>query len=143
MSRLFNAIIHRLKADAAVGAVIGDRIYADPAPQGTTAPFVTMQTISNPGEDDLGGPVALGSTLIQFDCIGMTPDSAKAAANAINTNLLSIDSDSIGDTGVQVAVSRAYRNDRRDDTAGPSDGSDRVVHRTSLDFEFWHAETVP
>lgn len=140
--KLYNAIIFRLKADATVGGVIGDRIYADPAPQNTTAPFVTMHTVAHPGDDDLGGPVAMTPATIQFDCIGLTPDDAKATAKAINDNLRAITNMEIGDTGEEVFVRSSYRTGRRDDHVGPSDGSDRVVHRTSLDFEFWHAESV-
>lgn len=62
-------IVAVLKADAAVTAIVGDRIYAMPAPQGTTVPFITYQLIA---VNRVGQTYTSGSShdvqTLQIDC---------------------------------------------------------------------------
>jgi len=44
---LEDQVVTLLKSDAGVAALAGDRIFANPAPQGTASPFVTYQIVGN------------------------------------------------------------------------------------------------
>lgn len=143
MATLEQSLIYRLQQDATVGAQVGDRIYRSVAPDGATFPFVTYETISKVRNHHLTGSSEITSTLIQFDCIGTTAASAKATAEVLRKNLDALSATTIGNTGLTTFVRSCYLTDERDDFAGPSDGSDIPVYRTSLDFKFWHVETLP
>lgn len=140
---LFNAIIFRLKNDATVAAQLSGRIYANRAPQNTAIPFVTIETIAVERNHHLSGSSEMTSTTLQFDCIGLTPDVSKATAEILRKNMDAMSGVTIGDTGVEVFIRASYLSGQRDDMTAPSDGSDVATYRTSLDFEFWHIETLP
>jgi hypothetical protein len=62
-------LVALLKADAAVVALAGARIYAMPAPQGTVSPFITYQMVNAQRTGgSYGGPAQTDVMTVQLDC---------------------------------------------------------------------------
>lgn len=56
------AIVARLKADAAVAAIVGVKVFDGVAPGGTDLPFVTVDSLTGVEEGGALGNVAFGHT---------------------------------------------------------------------------------
>ncbi len=128
-----------LMADSGVAALVADRIYPAPAPQGAVMPFVTWQRISGLRVQSLGGPSGLAQPTIQLDCWAETGTrnetgdgygQAKALAQAVRQAL-------DGKTGILLDGMRSaiLLLDERD----LFEGEARTV-RVSMDFRIWHEE---
>jgi hypothetical protein len=57
----------RLLSDSDVTTLVGDRVYADAAPQGASFPFVVLATESGTGEDCLEGQMGFFSDTVGID----------------------------------------------------------------------------
>lgn len=65
---LATAFVNLLKADAAVTAICGVRIFPELAPDKTVTPFVIWQEISTIAEESHGESDQLDATDVQFSC---------------------------------------------------------------------------
>ena len=86
MTILEEGIIAFLKADAAIGVVVADRIYPDMIPQGAVIPCLTYQRISTPRivtHDSSGATGDLASPRFQFDAWSETGKEAKAISDVL------------------------------------------------------------
>ena len=84
-------VVAFFKADAGIGAVLGDRIYPGVLPQGWTTPSCRYQKISSVKTRSLGGPSGSASSRLQLDVFARRSDGvtgyaqAKAAVAAIRS----------------------------------------------------------
>ena len=80
---LGSSIYAALLADAAVNALVSDRIYKLRAPQGVLAPYVVWQGIgSDPGVTHTG-PSGATERLVQFACFAVTAEGASDLRDAV------------------------------------------------------------
>ena len=54
--------------DPTVSGLVGQRVYADVAPQGSDLPFIVLTVENGTAEDCLDGPVGYFSDTLGFDC---------------------------------------------------------------------------
>lgn len=69
--------------DAAVTALVADRIYPLVAPDSAAVPYVTYQVIAGESHNKLVGAPDTERKVIQVNCISNTYANAKAVAEAI------------------------------------------------------------
>ena len=79
---ILSAIIN---ANAAVGALMGDRFYPAPAKQNTLIPFATWDIISSQEHSTKTGVSTVDKFRVQINCWGRTTASAAACYDAIRT----------------------------------------------------------
>jgi hypothetical protein len=125
-----------LIADAAVAALVGERVYPAPAPQNSLMPFVTFQRISATREYTLAGPAGLAGVLMQIDCWADAPEYdgnyavTKEVATAVRLCLE-------GYSGLFTSIYvQEITVDNERDVFEPQD----KTRRASLDFRIWHNE---
>lgn len=124
------ALRARLLADAAVAALVAERVYWVGRPQGGTLPDVTLQVITDGREQDMKGFVGLQQTRVQIDSRATSYGQAKALAEAAISALVG------AGTFYGVRFERA-------EVEGPIDLPERTetqfIHRKSFDLLAWHA----
>lgn len=133
-SDIEEALGARLKADAAVAALVGVRVYAVVAPGDVAKPFVTFQEISalDAGQH-LRGPSNLMRSRYQVDAWADRRGVAKSLGAAIRACLDGYRGDTAAaDTTI---VRSILFEDRRDLYEAPE-----LLHRVSIDFLVWHSE---
>jgi hypothetical protein len=120
------ALREYLLADAAIAALIGDRIYPNAMPQGVRATSIVYNRISDVGYHVYAGPLGFARPRYQLDAWAQTPDEAAALAGAIKERL-------DGFAGVMgtppVTVQGALFAGLRDDY-----DADAELYRTSQDY---------
>lgn len=77
-----DALTARLKGDAPLKALVGDRVHWGVAPQGAVRPFLILQILSDPRPQTMKGPIGYRDTLVQADSYGESAVQAKAVRNA-------------------------------------------------------------
>lgn len=129
MADFATALRTRLIADGDVTAVVGSKIYWGIVPQGTTRPYVRLNTASDPRPEHLKGYQVARTTRVQADCFGDSYGAARGLAEKIITVL--------ADPGVTAGVHFG-----RIKAEGPTDlGEDTAngfVHRALLDLIVEH-----
>lgn len=118
------AVRAELAADAAVTALVGERIYPQVAPQGAAPPYVVMTVVSDVPSNTFDGSPAtrLVQSRIQVDCYARMYREARAVADAVD--------------GVLGALSRPDLIAQREMTQ-ESYENDAELHRVSMDFLVW------
>jgi len=126
------AIYERLTGDAAVFALVGNRIYPQVAPQNAEKPYVTYRVVAAVDSENFEGSDELLMRRYEFTSYAELYDDARAIVAAVKQSLQafqgmmgSCDVDSIqfsdGDSG----------SDSYDD--------DEKIHQTTIDFRvFYH-----
>lgn len=87
MAVIEEALVDILEADAAVAAVVDDRIYPIVLPQGAMLPAIVYQRISGPRAETMQGPSGLAWPRFQFVSVGATFGDAMAVAVAVRQAL--------------------------------------------------------
>lgn len=78
---MIGAYIHaKLTADAAVSAIVDNRVYPQVAVQATDRPHITYQVISNTPNDTKNGPSLLDEVSVQINIWNQSYDQACATA---------------------------------------------------------------
>lgn len=118
-------IFSLLRANSAVVALVGDRIYPLVRPQGSALPAIVFTVVDDLPVNSLGGATSgLVDALVQFDCYAKTYVSAHAVAKAVSDML----SKRVADPA---AVRQAKRDGYEDETE---------LYRVSMDFSMWMKE---
>ena len=81
------ALVALLETDAAVAALVDDRIYPIVAPAGVDLPAIVYQRISGPRAETMAGPSGLAWPRFQFGCIGGSFSEAVSVADAVRQAL--------------------------------------------------------
>lgn len=112
-------LVALLKADGAVAALAGTRIFPEPAPQGVAFPAITYRRISGQRDYSLDGHTGLATARFQFDCWAMLFAQARALADAVS---LALEAWTLADARIQTDL----------DTFEP----DAELQRVIVDAEF-------
>lgn len=100
-------------------------VYPDIAPANTTAPYIVFHEIGGSPIVTHGAPSSLAQTIIQFNCYGVTRESAQSLRALA---LVALDQATLGtgESCTPIDVSRS--------------GYDFAanLHRADLDLQFWH-----
>lgn len=81
-------IFQILTGDAAVAAIVGDRVYPhDEAPQDVGRPYVTWFVVAGPPELVLDGPPPMDRFTLQVDCWSPTSAGVLSLAAAVRDAL--------------------------------------------------------
>lgn len=81
------AVEEMLTGNAALAALISDRVYPDNIPQGVVWPAIIYHQISETASYSHDGDSNLDTTRFQFDCYDDTKAGAKAVARALRSLL--------------------------------------------------------
>lgn len=79
-----------LRADAAVSAVVDQRIFRGVAPKGTLRPFMCFYRNSGQSDRTLSGLTGLATARITFDCWAADPEGAEDIAEIVRATIESI-----------------------------------------------------
>lgn len=90
------APVYRTIRTPAVAAIVGDRIYANRAPQGVVAPYITWFTVSGVPYPNLSGAPPGDDDAVQIDCWAgpgddqerICTDLARAVRDALDAALI-------------------------------------------------------
>ena len=127
-----------LKANAAVSAIVGDRVYIAPIPQAKPLPFVVFRRRATDHIRSLTGPSGLRRT--EFDLMCYSTDSAQVEqlAEAVR---LSLD----GWSGVwsSIRVTNVFVEEMEDTEIADQEGGEEVIFQVEIPIVVWHVETVP
>ncbi len=119
---------------AALSALVGGRVFSHEADESAIDPKIVFHCISAPGEYTQDGDSGLGHPRFQVDCMGLTPASVKALAEAVRANVSGF-AGTVGGLSVQgvFIVDEATFN-----YAAPG-ASANVERGYRLDLVLWHA----
>lgn len=141
-------VIGFLRADPALGALVGNRIYSDIAPEDATWPHIVTQVISQPQEYAVNvGPIGLVHTRLQVSCWGKGAtgkSDAVAVAKAVRTSQGGVSTgpqlDGFHGTMIDLSVQLCKLEDRRRSSEGPVHGEEYPFRRIDLDFAITHSD---
>ncbi len=116
MADLAAALFARLSTDAAVAALVAQRIYPIIAPQEAATPFIVQARSSTQRFTALSGPGGLAQARVEISAWADTFDACRALADAVR---LALDGFSGSAGGVVIRASRldAERDGRNDEAA--------------------------
>ncbi len=130
MADLQSALYARLTGDAAISAIIGDRVHWSEVPKATALPYVRMQTVSDPRPQHLQGYHASRTVRVQVDVFA----NSYAQARDISEKIIALVAQPATVAGVAFG---------RTSATGPRDlGEDTpngFVHRLSTDLLAEHS----
>lgn len=127
-----SALVAHLLGSAGLATLVGTRINWVRAPQGALSPRIVLYRISGVRDMHMAGPSGLIASRVQVDCLGLTYDSAKSVARAVEARLS-------GFSGTRaIRFDGCFLVNERDDFSD-TDTPDKLF-RTSLDFIIWHKE---
>lgn len=119
------ALVAHLKGDAAVVALVADRLYPMMRPHSTPTPAVTYQRVSGQRANSLAGFTSgLTQIRVQVDCWGATYEAAGELASAIAARM---DTAAASFSSLLVFDQDVYEEDVR-------------LFRRVLDFNVWFTE---
>jgi len=130
--RIEFGVVSTLENDAAVSAVVSDRIYFEQMPQNTIYPCITYQRVSTTRREFLDGVDTLTDVRIQVDAWGTSPVTVKDLADKVRAALEVVNSD-LGDVPVKFG-----RLEGENDLS-EFDGDDEV-RRVNMSFVFTYHE---
>ena len=139
---IYAALYEHLTADSDVTAEVSTRIYPLTAPTSATMPYVVIQLISTEQLHHFGAAGGIVKSVMQIDVWGETPEDVRDAALDIRESLDGLNQTSMGATE-QLDVRGVSLQTQRTGHSPPSDGTETGPMRWSMDFEIWHAESVP
>ncbi len=118
------AIRAALVGDAAVGTLVGAKVFASKATQGTPAPYIVCRIISDIDENTLAEEGNhLVNSRVQIDCYGSTEKSAAAVARAVKAVLVALENPD-GLSCLRVGGHESWENEAE-------------LHCNSSDYSVW------
>ncbi len=123
-----------LSGSAAIGALVGDEIYPDRAPQDASLPYITYFVVSEEGVHYQQGVGDKARTNIQFTVWATSSESRSSIKQALRDEFDGQIRQSFGSS-----FCMSVRNTNNTDTTeDPDDGSQNFSYGSHMDFEFWH-----
>ena len=126
------ALRTRLKNDAGVTAIVGNRIDWDERPQATAYPALVLETVVGIDDQHMQG-FTLQETRIQFNCFAADKKTAVALRDAVKAAIAP------PATVGGVEFMRAQRIERRQ---APRNTNTDFVNREILEATFFHRPTT-
>lgn len=130
------AIRSQLLADAAVAALVTDRVYPKKLPQGPTFPAVVYHRVGTGRAMSQAGVDGLAEARFQFDCHARTYAQARELAEKLRLALVDFQGSMGGVGGVQ--VDGVFHDSELDDY-----DDDFQVYTYITDLTFLHQEARP
>lgn len=124
------ALRSRLKADAAVAAIVATRIDWSVRPQRSAMPAIVLQVVSDVRPQTFKENTGTRETRVQIDCYALTRAQAISLRDAV------INAISSGGTFFSVSFSRTFINNVIDRGENTDTG---FVHRELIDASIWHS----
>lgn len=134
---MLEALETLLSDDAAIAALVSDRIYAKTWPQGATFPVLTYQQIDREGITTQDGPSGLVFKRVQLGIWSRTYSEARDLADKVRLALDGFQGTAGGSPGV--VFQEVTLDD--DDDGQPDDGR-TDLHWIRQDYIVWHEEAV-
>lgn len=134
------ALVAHLLADAALGALVDDRITWAVRPQGSALPALVLTRIDSLPDYTMAGPSGLVSSRIQVDSWAVIYAAAKEAARAAEAVLSGVDAD-VSDGNSPATITRlrgGFKQGERDDFEKSAGGAE--LYRVSQDFIIWNGQ---
>lgn len=132
------AINELLTSDAAITAMVGDRVFHMRSKQNATYPNITYQRRGTQRNRHLRGPSGIARASFQIDCWASTQKAARQLAEVVR---LQIDNYS-GNAGEHF-VQRVYVDEDLDNWEWEIAGKDAIIGRVTLIVGVWFCESVP
>lgn len=127
-------IFIELSGDAALAALVNERIYPDVADQRDNLPYIVYEVDSEEGVPHMTGTASLARTNVQFTVWAATSKSRSDVNDALRVLL----DGRIGVTFGSAQI-RVIRNTNAVDTKKvPDDGSQNWNRGTFNDYDFWY-----
>lgn len=147
MSVLHGPIYAHLKADAAVFALVGDRIYRDRATEGDPLPYIVFERRSENRHPHSTGASGLVEATYEVTSWAADRNAANALAEAVRL-ALDTTTGTMGDGAVTETTIRSTDLTSTNDVeelpkAGNKQGSDESVPGVEQTFDIWYEETPP
>jgi hypothetical protein len=138
---LYSGVYEYLTSVAGIQTAFGTdpRIYQGKLPDSAALPYATVQIISAAHEHYQRAAAGICNKLVQFDVWASTSESLDTCGEALRSALQGMTLDTWDD----VSVKRVFLQNQRDTYEIPEDGSEVGLFRRSMDFEIWHAESIP
>ncbi len=134
MKDIRKALRSFLLADAAIVAVVTDRIYSLKIPEEVNSASVVVTRISGPGDYHMAGPSGIISARIQIDAWAGTADAATSLANLVKDRLDGYRGE-MGTGANIITVHGIFIADLREDY---DDGAE--LYRSGRDYFVHHVE---
>lgn len=130
-------LIAKLKAVAAVAALVGTRVYVK-VPQDTEYPLIRITRISSNSAQHTGGAAGICQAIVQIDCISRTVTSAKNVVEEVREAMM-------GWRGTQgdTVFRSILLTDRRDLDEPDEQGGELGHFGESMDFTITYQESIP
>ncbi len=136
-SDMEKGLVSHLENDAGVAAIVGSRIYPEPAPQNASYPLIVYTRITGTHEHDLQGAAGLCEARYQLRCWAESRSAVKALAEAVRLALQGF-SGSMGDVDV-----RGIFLESDDDEYIPASTDAHERYAVRQDFLCVYRESVP
>lgn len=135
MATVEEAIVTRLKAVAAVTALVGTRIYINQLPQMPTLPAVVYNRISGNRVNSLQGSGGLASPVFQFDVFGTSATQCRQIVRELQTALAGYRG-TVAGVNIQAILFLGDYDAPTGDQENLADEQSRVI----AEFKVWHLE---
>lgn len=126
---LETGLVNHLKADPALAALVGSRVYHETLPQNPTYPALAYARTSSQRSMTLSGPIALTQVRLAIDVWARSSSEMLAVSAALKGALDGV----TGDLGGQ-NIQHAYYESEADLSEFDGDRADR---RVSFEFVIW------
>lgn len=138
---IMSALIDELANDAAVSAIVGDRIIANQANQEEALPHIVINLISNLHTHHATAAAGVAHPSFQITCWETEPGKNETLASAVREALDGFRGTmgSGGNTATVKVCILGSETNLSDVRKGYKFG----VHGTAMDFSIMHTETVP
>jgi len=132
------AIFKILKDDAAVAAIVGDKIVPQRAAQQTDLPYVVYELISSQHMKDMDGASGLANPLFRLTSWETTYAKVKALAEAVRLALVGFRGTIDGNV-----IQGIFLENQLDGFDLRPDGSEGNADRVIQEWSIWYCEPVP
>lgn len=129
------AIYTRLTTDAAVAALIGDRVFPNAVPQGSEYPAIDYEQTSGIRDQVMDGPTGLVSSIFDIRCKGKTYIETRTLADAVRARLDGF----AGTIDGQIISSASVTDEYDEPVISPGDRENRIFTKL-LQFTIWFKE---
>lgn len=136
------AFASHLKADAAVAALVGSRIYRVVAPPKSAVPYIVMQRITADHKRHMAAAVGLAAAGIQLTCWDYVPQGAYETAEAVREATDHFRG-TMGNAPNTATVGAAFLESEMEDYSPAQHGEPSASYATRQTWTLWYAESVP
>jgi len=138
MPDIREAVYERLTSDAAITALVGNRVRPGILGQDDDYPAIRYETVSWVPPQDLRGSTSLVAVRVQIDVLALTIAEAATIADLVRNRF-----DGWSGTAAGLTIHRAKLVTVSDLTESGDTGSAQVVFRISTDYQFKIRKPAP